>query len=182
MKQALTAIDRVTRQWARELRLDECALMVLMMLGSWPNSSAAELARKSGRTRQQVQRSLGAMVRRGMVVPTARTKKGRVQGWTLTEHGVAFFRSLERAVLTWEEVLGSRVDLPATVAALGRVVKTMLNRPRADGWGMIVPDELRKESIADHFALSTAASMGEELSSKSIRLEEFGPGCVGSGG
>ena len=53
--------------------------------------------------------------------------------------------------------VGIKVDLPATVAALGRVVETMVNRPSADGWGMLVPDELRKESIADHFALSTAS-------------------------
>ena len=101
IKQALTAMDRVTRQWGRELRVDE-------MLGSWPTSSAAELARSCGRSRQQVQRSLGAMARRGMVQPTARTKKGRAKGWTLTEHGVAFSRALARAVAIWKEVLGSR--------------------------------------------------------------------------
>ena len=167
IKQALTAMDRVTRQWGRELRVDECGLMVLAMLGSWPISSAAELARTCGRSRQQVQRSLGAMARRGMVQPTARTKKGRAKGWTLSEHGVAFSRALSRAVAIWEEVLGSRVDLPATVDALGRVVKTMVNRPSADGWRMLVPDELRKESITAHFVLSTGAVVEEVAEAES---------------
>ena len=70
----------------------------------------------------------------------------------LTEHGVAFSRALECAGA------GKQVDLPATVDALGRVVKTIVNRPSADGWRMLVPDELRKESIT---ALSTGAVVEE---------------------
>ena len=45
--------------------------------------------------------------------------------------------------------------------ALGRVVKTMVNHPSADGWRMLVPDELRKESITAHFVLSTGAVVEE---------------------
>ena len=33
IKQALTAMDRVTRQWARELRVDECGLSVELLAG-----------------------------------------------------------------------------------------------------------------------------------------------------
>ena len=106
-------------------------------------------------------------------------EKGRAKGWTLTEHGVAFSRALSRAIAIWEEVLGSRVDLPATVDALGRVVKTMVNRPSADGWRMLVPDELRKESITAHFVLSTGAVVEEVAEAESTAA--IGPAVDGRG-
>lgn len=159
MKQALTAMDLVTRGWARDLDLDECGVMVLMLLGERGHDPACNLAYRSGRARQQVQRSLGMMRRRGLVTPLVVSARGRVQAWKLTERGLTMWGLLEQAMQAWDEDLERRVNVAELTAELQRVVSVIVNRPGGDGWrrGLLVPYELRRASIR------TRASMEEGL-------------------
>lgn len=146
-KQALTAMDRVTRGWAQDLGLDECGVMVVMLLGEHGPRAGSDLALLSGRLRQQVQRSLGALKLQGMVAPSLVSGSGRVHQWALTDRGRALWGILESAMKIWEEILSREAELPAVVLALQRMVEIMVNRPSADGWRLLVPDELRRDPI-----------------------------------
>lgn len=147
MRQALTAMDLVIRGWARDLDLDECGVMILMLLGERKHDPACNLAYRSGRARQQVQRSLMMMQRRALVEPMVISARGRVQAWRLTERGLRMWELLERAMREWEAELEHRVDVAELTASLQRVVQVIVNRPGGDGWrrGLTVPLELRLE-------------------------------------
>lgn len=149
VKQALTAMDLVMKQWAADLELDECGVMVLLLLGQRERCPACELALRSGRARQQVQRTLKNLQGRGVVAPVEVSSRGRVQAWSLTAAGRALLDCVERGARVWEEVLGSVVDLASMTADLERTAEVIVNRPGADGWrkGLLVPMELRAESM-----------------------------------
>jgi len=66
-KQALTALDVVMRRWGRQLGLDEVELVLVMLLGEVRGRCGADLAELSGRSRQNVNRSLFALRERGLV-------------------------------------------------------------------------------------------------------------------
>lgn len=153
-KQALTAMDRVMRGWARDLGLDECGVMVLLLLRVRGPCPAWQLALLCGRVRQQVHRSLRMMERRGLVEGRDLSARGRVQQWALTERGRDLGEILEGAMAIWDRLLGSTVELPTVVRALERMVETMVNGPSADGWRLLVPDELRREPIWFRASLS----------------------------
>lgn len=144
LKQALTAVDVVMRQWARELGLDGAELMVVLLLGEKRARAAADLAYFSGRVRQSVQRTLEGLMRAGLVRPAARSHD-RVQAWELTEDGLEVLARLRARTEVWRELISSRVVLADLVQSLRWTVEAMVNRPSADGWGLLVPDVVRKD-------------------------------------
>lgn len=159
MKAALTVMDLVTREWARQLEVDECGVMVLMQLGYRQSSSAAKLGFFCGRVRQQVQRSLQLLRKAGLVEPATVSGTGCTTAWTLTQKGKTRARALERAVRAWEEELGRVIEVPQLTESLVRVAEAAVNRPGANGWrrGLLIPHELKK------VPLWFEVSMQEEL-------------------
>lgn len=146
MKAALTVMDLVTRGWARQLGLDECGLMVLMLLSQTEEPRpGAELALLCGRARQQVHRSLLAMHELKLVRPAAVSHRGFTTAWALTAKGKFRAGCLARAIRAWEETLERNIDVPQLTEALGRVVETAVNRPGGDGWrkGLLIPHDLK---------------------------------------
>ena len=155
MKQALTVVDFVTRKWARDLDLDECGVVVLMLLAQRGERPSHELAFYCGRSRQQVQRSLRHLEARGLVVPLWFSRAGRVKAWGLTQRGQATWQVLERAVIAWDEELERKLDVAELKAMLQRIVELAVNRPGGDGWrrGLIVPHELLFDPIRPRAAM-----------------------------
>jgi hypothetical protein len=101
-KRTLTAMDLVTRSWARQLGLDECGVMVLILLGHRESLPACELAVQTGRARQQVQRSLQLMEKLSLVCPAELSRHGRTVAWMLTELGLEYWRALEPVLYEWD--------------------------------------------------------------------------------
>lgn len=135
MRQAMAALDLVMRVWARQLRLSAGELMVIMLLGDQPRRCCAELALLSGRRRQQTQRTLAALHRRGFVQPARTNKKGRVQAWELTAHGRTCLERLEARVRDWDDLLSRRLDLEHLTANLQRTVEVIVRYPTGgNGW------------------------------------------------
>ena len=145
VKQGLTAMDLVTRSWAKELGLDECGVMVLCLLGEQPHRAASNLALHCGRARQQVHRALVDMRRKALVRPSAVSARGRIEAWSLTDRGEQLWTCLERGLQLWDHELGEIVELPELIASLQRIAEVIVNRPGADGWGrgLLVPQDLR---------------------------------------
>ena len=144
-KRMLTAMDLVTRSWGRELGLDECGVMVLILLGDRGPSKACDLAVQSGRARQQVQRSLKMMQARELVRPSEHDERGRTVEWRLTEFGEDHWKALEPALYEWDLVLMEQLDVVELASLLRRATKVMVNRRSADGWGrgLMNPTNLR---------------------------------------
>ncbi len=163
MKKALTAMDLVMRQWARVLGLDECGVMVLMLMGGGAQVAACDLAKECGRARQQVQRSLRLMQHRGWVEPAAMSAKGRVQAWALTGRGQLLWCCLDSATVLWSELFERHVELAQVTASLEQMVGTMVNRPCADGWGLLVPSALREELMRGQLAMEEALLAEREV-------------------
>ncbi|MDP2276141.1 MAG: MarR family winged helix-turn-helix transcriptional regulator [Archangium sp.] len=149
MMQALTAMSLVTRGWARDLDLDECGVMVLMLLAQRGHDPECNLALRSGRARQQVHRSLRMMQQRGLVAPSVTSVRGRAQAWTLTERGWRMWGLLERSVVAWEEEMARWLEVPELTRMLQKLVMTAVNRPGGDGWrrGLMVPHDLRVDPV-----------------------------------
>lgn len=148
-KKMLTAMDLVTRSWGRELGLDECGVMVLILLGDNGPTKACDLAVRSGRARQQVQRSLKMMQARELICPSEHDERGRTAEWKLTELGEDYWKALEPALYEWDLVLMEQLDVIELANLLRRAAKVMVNRRSADGWrrGLLNPTNLRLCSI-----------------------------------
>jgi DNA-binding MarR family transcriptional regulator len=144
-KKVLTAMDLVTRSWGRQLGLDECGVMVLILLGERGPSKACDLAVQSGRARQQVQRSLKMMKACELVCPSEQDERGRTAEWRLTELGEDHWKALEPALYEWDLVLMEQLDVVELASLLRRAAKVMINRRSADGWrrGLLTPTALR---------------------------------------
>ncbi len=151
VRQALSGMDIVMRAWARQLKLDGCEVMAVMLLAQRTGQSASEVALFSGRARQHAQRTLCELGRRGFVERLRVSPSGKVMAWSLTPAGEALARRLEVRLLAWEEILASRVDLPEVLASLERMTESLVNRPSADGWarGLMIPQEARRDSQWD---------------------------------
>jgi len=149
VKRSLTVLDLVFRDWGRELALDECGVMVVLLLDAQPNLGASDLAVRCGRSRQQVHRSLLQLEAQGRVECTSRSAKGLIAGWALTEDGLAAVRCLRDGVAAWNEELSRKIDLSALAEVLNDIVVFALNRKSSKGWvhGLFVPRELRKETM-----------------------------------
>lgn len=156
-KKTLTAMDLVTRAWGRQLGLDECGVMVLILLGN-RDSSACDLAVATGRARQQVQRSLKMMQARELVCPAELSAQGRAVGWRLTELGVQYWQALEPALYEWDEVLAAELDVLELRRLLNRTAEVMVNRRSADGWrrALLVPSGQRLCPILARLELAQA--------------------------
>jgi DNA-binding MarR family transcriptional regulator len=149
VKRSLTVLDLVFRDWARELALDECGVMVVLLLAEQPNLGASDLALRCGRARQQAHRSLLLLESQGRVECTSRSPKGRIAGWALTEDGLAVVRCLHDGLTAWNEELSRKLDLNSLAEVLNDIVVFALNRKSANGWihGLFIPRELRKETM-----------------------------------
>ncbi len=145
LKRVLTVMDHVTRNWGRELHLDECTVMVLALLGEGGSSPEWSLAAKCGRARPQVHRALRTLKERQYATPIV--SSGRTQAWSLTDRGRQLWRCLDRGIREFEAGLEAKVNLPTLKDELQRIVKNLLNRPHASGgwrFGLSVPLELLK--------------------------------------
>lgn len=152
LKRALTVMDVATRNWGRELGLDECGAMVLALLGEEGPALEWELAMKCGRARQQVHRSLGVMKKRRLVEPELAVP-GRNKPWQLTPTGRELWRCLDRGIREWQRELEAKMELAELRSGLQRIVEIFLNRPRVNGgWrrALSVPVELLKMPIHVH--------------------------------
>jgi DNA-binding MarR family transcriptional regulator len=149
VKRSLTLLDLVFREWARLLGLDECAVMLVLLLSELGDRSAAELATRCGRRRQQVRRSLLMLERQGRVEVSHLSATGRAHGWSLTEAGIATARCLNEGVAAWTDQLDREVDLGTVASSLERIVALALNRKTSNGWaqGLCEPRELRADSM-----------------------------------
>jgi DNA-binding MarR family transcriptional regulator len=144
-KKLLTAMDLVTRSWGRQLGLDECGVMVLILLGEDGPTRACDLAALCGRARQQVHRSLTMMKARDLVRPSEQDVHGRTVEWSLTDEGADHWKALEPALYEWDLVLMEQLDVVEFASLLRRARKVMVNRRSIDGWrrGLLNPTNLR---------------------------------------
>ena len=144
IRQALTAMDGVARENARVVGLQGADVLVVLLLGQRESFAASSLALHTGRTRQQVQRSLEALRKKGLV-HTGRLPSGRVAAWALTDAGVSVKDRLEARLGAYEEILGGHADLSRVAESLERMVESLVNRPSSSGWrrGLLVPHVAR---------------------------------------
>lgn len=161
LRQGLVIIDIVSRLWARQVGLAQAELTVVMLLDLRARSGA-ELARFSGRSRQNVQRVLNELERRGVITPKTLTARSRVKSWTLTPLGQALADRLRKRMALWEELVSSSVNLSTLTESLRRMVEALVNRPHA-GWhrGLQIPREMRIDPEWD-LALDALAEHGDE--------------------
>lgn len=145
LKQALTAVDVVMRRWARELGVDGADLTVLLMLGKRKTRAVSDIAYFIGRHRQQVQRTMEGLARRGLVEAVVRDATRRTQAWSLTPEGQRLLERLQARTEVWRGLISSRVDLGELIRWLEWTVEAMVNQPSADGWGLTVPDVVRRD-------------------------------------
>jgi len=145
VKRSLTLLDLVFHAWARELGIDDCSVTLILLLAEEGDLSAAELAVRCGRARQQVRRSLLQLEAQGRVEVSHLAVDGRVEGWSLTEPGMATAHCLDQGVAVWSKELGTQIDLVALSATLAQVVRFALNARTSNGWArrLYVPRDLR---------------------------------------
>lgn len=148
VRQALVALDITMRAWGRELGLDGSEVMVLLLIGQLNERrrSASEIAWLSGRSRQNVQRSLARLERRGIILPAAVSGRG-TEAWSLTEVGIQLGARLHCRQVALESILDARFELADIALSLQLIVQTLVNRPTASGWarGLLIPHEARKD-------------------------------------
>lgn len=146
VRQALAAMETVERAWGRELELNGCELMAMLLVARRPGCCTSHIAWFAGLRRQNAWRTMKGLERRGVVHAARRSVRG-AEGWSLTHDGLLLARSLEARLHAWEEMISTRVDLPELVASLERAVESLVNRPSAEGWaaGLHVPHEVRWE-------------------------------------
>jgi hypothetical protein len=140
IRQALTAMDGVVRENARVVGLEGADVLMVLLLGQRESFAGSSLALFTGRTRQQVQRSLMVLRKKGLV-RACRMPSGRAIAWALTDAGVTVKDRLEARFDAWEEILGGQADLPKVAEALECMVESLVNRPSSFGWrgGLQVP-------------------------------------------
>ncbi len=140
--QALSAMDAVRRRWARELGIEAAELAVVMLLTGGEPLGPAEVAWRSGRSRQQELRTLRSLHDRGLVT-AARLAGGKVQTWELSREGRELAARVERRAAAWSRMLSAQLDVQVLVQLSQRMTRVLLNRPSTRGWrtGLAEPRE-----------------------------------------
>jgi len=133
MQQGMRAMDAVARLWGRQVSLGPAEVMLVLMLAEGGARSGSELATLSGRTRQQVQRSLETLEKRELVCAATLSPLGKVQGWRLTERGEKKLERLNRRIALWEQLVATRVELSQVIEVHHRLVSALIGRPLDDG-------------------------------------------------
>jgi DNA-binding MarR family transcriptional regulator len=172
LKRALTVMDHVTRNWGRELQLDECAVMVLALLGEGGPSPLWSLAAKCGRARPQVHRALRVLADRDYAAPLVLS--GRARSWELTDRGRELWRCLNRGIGEFEAELQARIDLATLKTEFQRIVQILLNRPRANGgwrFGLYVPIELLKLPLRTEASVEGLLGRKEKEAEAGVPIE-----------
>ncbi|MFZ5444350.1 MAG: hypothetical protein ACOZQL_30415 [Myxococcota bacterium] len=85
------------------------------------------------------------LARHGYVEPAVRDAARRTQAWSLTVSGQRLLERLRARTDAWRGLISSRVDLAELVRWLEWTVEAMVSQPSADGWGLAVSDEVRRE-------------------------------------
>jgi len=144
MQQGMRAMDAVARLWGRQVSLSPVEVMLVLMLAEGGVRSGSELATLSGRTRQQVQRSLEALEKRELVCAASHSPLGQVQGWRLTERGQRKLERLRRRIALWEQLVATRVELGQVIEVNQRLVSALIGRPLDEGLvqGLRIPAEM----------------------------------------
>jgi DNA-binding MarR family transcriptional regulator len=144
MQQGMRAMDAVARLWGRQVSLSPVEVMLVLMLAEGGVRSGSELATLSGRTRQQVQRSLEALEKRELVCAATHSPLGKVQGWRLTARGEKKLERLNRRIALWEQLVATRVELGQVIEVNQRLVSALIGRPLDEGLvqGLRIPAEM----------------------------------------
>jgi DNA-binding MarR family transcriptional regulator len=100
--QLLRVVDEAVRKELRETGLSPVDLEALAWLYDRPGVTGASISEKTGRTRQNIQRTLESLERRDLVMRYDSVVNHRTVGWGLTDRGR---EAAERAVrrLQWLE-------------------------------------------------------------------------------
>lgn len=177
-------MDVVMRVWARQLLLGAGEVLLLLHLGAQGPQSCIRLAQWSGRTRQQVHKSLKLLAARQLIHSASFEARGRRQEWALTSKGAALFERLSLRMETWEAELRPVVDLEELASKHEALVNFLLARPLENGWrrGLRVPREVLLNPYwdfpsleaaqawqAEVHRLATAPLPGEELAAQEAR-------------
>lgn len=116
---------KVHRQPIREQVLNPCEELALCWLGVEGPSAAAVIAKKTGRHRQAMSRTLWALHGRGYVEPLDSPWTGKAVAWRLTSEGERQWRWLAGWLGRDEDLLREGgVSLGRLVAMLTDVIKT----------------------------------------------------------
>lgn len=147
MWQALSAVDAVRRRWARELGVEAAELAVVMLLHGGEPLGPADVAWRSGRTRQQEFRTLRSLRARGLVTPARCAADGSVQTWELTREGLTLASRAEARAAAWSRLLSAQLDWATFVQLSRRVTNALVNCRSTSGWraGLAEPRECWSE-------------------------------------
>lgn len=148
VRQSLTAMDAVIAKIARAMGLRSDELWVVMVMVSTGDAvSGAWLATISGRSRQQLHRTLRGLEARGLVLGVS--EGARASRWVLTDAGLERGQRLRPIVSAWEQMMRGRVDLDELSRELERVVASLVNHFSSHGWreGLHVPWEVRRGDL-----------------------------------
>lgn len=142
LQQSMRAVDSVERFWARELRLEPTDVLLFLLI-SRGEQTPTELGNRTGRSRQQVHRSLVRLEGAGFVTASL-GRRGLVSGWRLTPAGLLRLECLERRMAIWEKQLSTLVDVDALIEQLRWMLRTLINRS-VEGYfeGLFLPYEFR---------------------------------------
>lgn len=145
LQQSLRAIEAVGRFWATQLGLEPTDVLLILLVGRAARTPTV-LGNMTGRTRQQVHRSLLRLEALGLVEADGFSRRGRVAAWRLSPPGLLRLDCLERRMAIWEQHLSPRVEIDALIEDLRVTLRALVNRSM-EGYfeGLYVPDELRRD-------------------------------------
>lgn len=179
-KQALTALDVVMRRWGRQLGLDEVELVLVMLLGEVRGRCGADLAELSGRSRQNVNRSLFALRERGLVEAKV-DHRGRAQWWWLSASGLQTLAALEARMVDWETTFSDRVDLRELSLQLVLLVESLVRRGSSSGWAraLVRPASQRWDPKRELEELMKEIAVGAPKEPRLVPVEKNAAGARG---
>jgi DNA-binding MarR family transcriptional regulator len=131
MQRLLALIERRLRPLARRHRMTTQDMVLMAWLVADSGLGGAELASKSGRSRQNTQRALHRLQRRGLVAPNVHDDLDRVIGWRVTEEGSTEWKRITEEYHRLEErFFGGRENRDGVVRFLERVQDEVVEATR----------------------------------------------------
>lgn len=140
--QMTSVMNELSARITRRFGLTPHDVLVIAWMLERPGISATDSAARVNRARQNVQRTLERLERRGLVERRESVIRDRTSGWSVTEQGEAIWAELERVFSAHEGAFKHR-GVPATqfvdaLAELARGIKeTTSLYPRL---GLIEPE------------------------------------------
>lgn len=94
----------------KDIKITPGQYTVLSLLGSLPDASSAELARRAGVTPQTMSETISAFEKRGIISRQISAKHKRILSISLTKDGISLLSDCNKVVDTYEEKLFSAFD------------------------------------------------------------------------